>query len=65
MQAGCGCTKTSLTDSSINKGDSIPILVKYIPSESNDIGPILKYISIRTNSTPAFLNIVIEGEVTN
>ena len=63
IEPGCGCTKTYLMDSIIKVNDSIPIFVTYIPYESNDSGSILKYITVRTNSNPAFLNLVIKGMV--
>ncbi len=63
IEPGCGCTKTFFSDSVINVGDSIPIFVKYIPAQNHDSGNIIKYITVRTNSNPAFLNLIIIGKV--
>lgn len=63
IESSCGCTKSSITDSIIDSNDSIPILVQYIPLHSNDSGKVLRFITLRTNSNPAFVNLKVKGEV--
>lgn len=63
IELGCGCTKTKLIDSIIKPGDSVAIFIKYLPSLNKDSGQVIKYITVRTNSSPTFLNLVIKGNV--
>jgi len=63
IENGCGCTSGILKDSVIETNDSVPILIKYIPSYSKDSGAIIKYLTIRSNSSPPFKNIIIKGNV--
>ena len=62
-ETACGCTKTALKDSTVNSNDSIPIFVKYIPSLNKDSGDIIRYITVRTNSEPPFINLVVRAKV--
>lgn len=63
IEASCGCTKPRIIDSTINPMDSVPIIMEYIPKLSNDSGKINKYLTLRTNSSPAFVNLILKGEV--
>jgi Protein of unknown function (DUF1573) len=63
IEAGCGCTTAILSDSIIQKGDSVKINISYVPKKVNDSGKVTKYITLRLDNVPVFKNIVIKGEV--
>ncbi len=65
VENGCGCTSTLLNDSIIKSKDSLPLVITYIPSIVKDSGEIIKFLSLRSNSIPAFLNLTIKGKVSN
>lgn len=64
VASSCGCTKSKILDSVIKPMDSIPLFIEYIPLQSNDTGKIIRYVTLRTNSNPAFANLILTGEVT-
>lgn len=63
IENGCGCTSGKIVDSTVKANDSVGILVSYIPLLTKDSGFVEKYITIRTDATPPFRNIVLIGEV--
>lgn len=63
IEVACGCTSALLKDSIINVNESMPITIKYIPAFAKDSGAVVKFLTFRTNSTPAFTNLIIKGKV--
>lgn len=59
----CGCTSAVLKDSTILPLDSSMLHIMYVPKIARDSGNILKYITIKSNSTPAFRNITLKGKL--
>lgn len=59
----CGCTSAILIDSIIPPLDSSILNIMYVPKLSKDSGNILKYITIKSNSIPAFENITLKGKI--
>ena len=63
IENGCGCTVAIINDSTIKSSDSSFLQITYIPQISKDSGDVLRYITIKSNTIPAFKNIILKGKV--
>jgi hypothetical protein len=63
IQSSCGCANASIRDSIIFPGDSLPLVVNYIPSKNNDEGFVKKIFVVRTNCKPALKPLIVAGKV--
>ena len=52
IATACGCTGGLLKDSTIMPNDSVQLKVSFTP-DTKDSGNVVRFISIRTNGTPA------------
>lgn len=65
IENACGCTTALLKDSVLKVNDSVALEIQYIPALVKDSGSIIKFVTLRTNSFPPFINLVIRGKIVN